>query len=240
MGYAERTVAPGIEVWHHSGPAGPQRILPDGCLDLILLRGRLVVAGPDLRARVVPASAPTEPATGVRLHAGRAPALLGVPADELRERTVELADLWGSERARRLTERVAERPARELARWATTGDSADRLGTVVRELLGQGLSVGEVADAVGYSTRQLHRRLLPVIGYGPQHLGRVLRLGRAVALADGGRTWVEVARGAGYSDQAHLAREVHDLTGVTPTRLRHGRVRSVQDTDGDDSLASAT
>lgn len=85
------------------------------------------------------------------------------------------------------------------------------------------------ADALGYSPRQLQRRALPVFGYGPQHLGRVLRLGRAVARADRGRGWAEAAGHAGFADQAHLARDVRALTGLTPTALRRERVRSLQD-----------
>ncbi len=228
MAYVERTVAPGVEVWHHTGSTGDQRILPDGCMDLILLGERLVVAGPDTSARVHRDGTP-QPVTGVRLHAGRGPLLLGVPAHELRDRTVPLEDIWGAARARALTARVGEDPAAGLAAWAGAGHADNPFAELVHRLLDRGRSVGEVADAVGYSPRQLHRRLLPVIGYGPQHLGRVLRLVRAVTDADTGRPWSEVAQRAGFVDQAHLVRDLRALAGVTPTQLRAERVRSVQD-----------
>ena len=70
MAYVERTVAPGIEVWRSTGPVGQQRILPDGCMDLILAEENLLVAGPDTAARVHHDADPG-PVTGVRLHAGR-------------------------------------------------------------------------------------------------------------------------------------------------------------------------
>lgn len=229
MAYDERTVAQGIEVWRsRTGSAGAQRILPDGCMDLILADGRLRVVGPDTSARVHRITEP-QTVTGVRLHAGRAPALLGVPADELRDRTVPLEDLWGDRRARLLTAQVAERPAPALAAWACEARTVDPFGGRVRDLLDRGRTVAEVADALGYSPRQLHRRLLPVFGYGPQQLSRVLRLVRAVADADTGRRWSDVAHRAGFVDQAHLLREVRALAGVTPTELRRERVRSVQD-----------
>jgi AraC-like DNA-binding protein len=227
MGYAERTVAPGIEVWRNAASTGQQRILPDGCIDLVLIDERLFVAGPDTSARVHLAVAP-DPVTGVRLHAGRGPLLLGVPADELRDRTVPLEDVWGSARARALTEKVGAHPEAALADWATSS-AGDPFGELVHGLLDRGSSVAQVAEAVGYSPRQLHRRLLPLFGYGPQQLGRVLRLLRAVAAADTGLAWSEVAQRAGYVDQAHLVREMRALAGATPTVLRAERVRSVQD-----------
>jgi AraC-like DNA-binding protein len=228
MAYDERTVAPGIEVWRSTGRTAPYRILPDGCMDLILADGRLLVAGPDTSARVHRRAEPGT-ATGVRLHAGRGPALLGLPADELRDHTVRLEDVWGDRRARVLTEQVSERPVPALTTWACAARTVDPFGERVHALLDRGTPVGDVADAVGYSARQLHRRLLPVFGYGPQHLRRVLRLMRAVAAADTGSRWSDVAQRAGFTDQAHLVREVRALTGVTPSELRRERVRSFQD-----------
>lgn len=225
--YAERWVATGVEVWTSSGAVGEQRILPDGCLDLIFDGVRVLVAGPDTVARVHVSSVAT-PRCAVRLHAGLGPALLGVPADELGDRAVSLDEVWPDARARRLTERVAVDPTTILAAWAGRVEP-DPFGQRLCTLLAAGRSVAEAADRLGYSTRQLHRRTLPAFGYGPQHLIRVLRLGRAVAVADSGCGWAEVAAAVGYADQAHLSHDVRDLTGITPTALRSERVRSVQD-----------
>ena len=41
--------APGVEVWRSTGRAGPTRVLPDGCLDLLFDGRRLLVAGPGHR-----------------------------------------------------------------------------------------------------------------------------------------------------------------------------------------------
>jgi AraC-like DNA-binding protein len=80
--------------------------------------------------------------------------------------------------------------------------------------LREGRSVRSAADRSGLSERQLHRRCLPLFGYGPKTLGRVLRFDRALALARSGRPFAEVAADAGYADQAHLSREVRALAGV--------------------------
>jgi AraC-like DNA-binding protein len=227
MTYDEHPIVPGVEVWTSTGAVGEQRILPDGCLDLIFDGTELLVAGPDSTARVH-VSGTASRMTGVRLHAGRGPVLLGVPADELSDRSVPLDGVWGSASARELTERVAEGPVSALGEWARRVDP-DPFGFRLRALLASGRSVAAAADALGWSTRQLQRRTLPVFGYGPQHLRRVLRLLRAVDDADRGLAWTDVAQRAGFADQAHLARDVKALTGVTPTQLRRERVRSVQD-----------
>ena len=82
-----------------------------------------------------------------------------------------------------------------------------------------GADVAGLADALGTTTRTLHRRSLPVFGYGPQHLGRILRLQRALARARAGTPWAEVAATEGFADQPHLVREVRALAGTTPSAL---------------------
>jgi AraC-like DNA-binding protein len=97
--------------------------------------------------------------------------------------------------------------------------SPDPIGPAVLRLTRAGASVAGIADRVGFSARQLHRRCLPVFGYGPRRLGRVLRLGAAIEAVRAGKALVEVAGDCGYADQAHLTREVRALAGTTPTGL---------------------
>ncbi|GAA2428965.1 helix-turn-helix transcriptional regulator [Streptomyces pulveraceus] len=213
----------GATVWTLSVPAGSVHpVLPDGCMDLLWIDGRLLVAGPDTRA-----ATPSAPAggrcAGIRFAPGTAPALLGVPAHELRDRRVELADLWPGDRVRVLTERVAEAPdpagaleAVALRRAAETGPP-DPLMRYVADRLGAGRSVADTAHRAGLGARQLHRRSLAAFGYGPKTLARVLRLQRALALARSGTPYAEAAVEAGCTDQAHLAREMRDLAGTTLT-----------------------
>ncbi|MFJ9786304.1 helix-turn-helix domain-containing protein [Amycolatopsis sp. NPDC101161] len=80
-------------VWR-SASTGPKRIVPDGCLDLVAGDGGVFIAGPDTAAW----SSLTRPGAvlrGVRFKPGHAPAVLGVAADELRDRRVSLGELWG-------------------------------------------------------------------------------------------------------------------------------------------------
>jgi AraC-like DNA-binding protein len=217
------TVVPQVVLWRRTVASAPKPslILPDGCLDLLWDGQRLFVAGPDTTARWHQ-NPDLATYTALRFYGGTGPGLLGVPADELRDQTVGFEELRGSAEARRLIEQVAADPARTLTTWLVEHASEqpmDPLGPRVFAMATAGRSVEQMADRVGLSVRQLHRRCQPLFGYGPRHLTRVLRLIRAVTEAAAGRPLAEVAVGSGYYDQAHLSREVRALAGTTPTGL---------------------
>ncbi|MZD05153.1 helix-turn-helix domain-containing protein [Streptomyces sp. SID5785] len=224
--YRERACpVPGAVLWTRTARPGESgSVLPDGCMDLIWSEGRLFVAGPDTRAhRAGPEE--TRRYAGVRFAPGTAPGYLGVPAHELRDRRVDLADLWTASEARRITERIdaAADPGAALAAEAVriagaAGPPDPLLGHVVAALEA-GSSVAGTAAATGLGPRGLHRRSLAAFGYGPRTLGRVLRLQRALALVRAGVPLAETAARAGYTDQSHLTRDVRELTGRTPGRL---------------------
>ena len=224
MPYEERpTGLPGTVLWQQRAGAAPTpaRILPDGCLDLIWDGTRLFVAGPDTAARWHSSPARASYAA-LRFAGGTGPALLGVPADELRDRSPALDELWPAACVRRLSEQVAADPAAALQAWTAAQlvtREVDVLGRRVVALAATGTPVAVMADRLGLSPRQLHRRCLPLFGYGPRLLARVLRLQRALAQARTPTPLVRIAADCGYVDQAHLSREVRALAGTTPTVL---------------------
>ncbi|KIE28844.1 AraC family transcriptional regulator [Streptomyces sp. MUSC 125] len=186
-------------------------------MDLLWSEGRLLVAGPDTGPWVP--GAPARTWEGIRFFPGTAPALLGVPADELRDRRVELADLWPAARVRRLRDAIAAAPCAATALEDLALDRAARSATpdpMLHQLvqrLDEGRPVATTADELGIGVRQLHRRCRSAFGYGPKMLARILRLQRALALARSGTPYAETANRAGYADQPHLAREVLQLAG---------------------------
>ncbi|MGW1778069.1 helix-turn-helix domain-containing protein [Streptomyces sp. NPDC002143] len=195
-------------------------VLPDGCMDLLWSEGRLLVAGPDTRPHV-PAGPPV-PWAGIRLFPGTAPALLGVPAHELRDRRVELADLWPVSEVRRLSARIASAPHPTTALESLALERAAGPDPALRRLvtaLAAGHAVAATADELGLGARQLHRRSLAAFGYGPKTLARILRLQRALALAWAGVPYADTAARAGYADQAHLSRDIREFTGLTLREL---------------------
>ncbi|EST36312.1 hypothetical protein N566_16500, partial [Streptomycetaceae bacterium MP113-05] len=109
----------------------------------------------------------------------------------------------------------------ETVTWSR--EAPDPLCAPLVTALRRGVGVAEAADAAGLSERQLRRRALDAFGYGPKTLARVLRMRRALQLAESGAPFAQVAVVTGYADQAHLAREVRALTGRPLSRLLERR-----------------
>ncbi|MEU2711664.1 AraC family transcriptional regulator [Streptomyces sp. NPDC007205] len=217
----------GAVVWTNTPEgAGGGPVLPDGCMDLLWSEGRLLVAGPDTGPYVP--EGPSRFWADVRFFPGTAPALLGVPAHELRDLRAELADLWPAARVRRLRDRVEAAPDPATALEDIALEQAERTAAPdplmhrLVERLDEGRPVSATAAELGIGTRTLHRRCLGAFGYGPKTLARILRLQRALALARSGTPYAETAVRAGYADQPHLAREVRELTGIPLGKLLGG------------------
>src|SRR5437764_4811991 len=92
-------------LWTRRGPPA-DRVLPDGCVDIVWTGESLIVAGPATQA-VVPEIPANATKIGVRFRTGAAARALGLPAADLRDETVPLEAIWGA-RGRELTERAAE------------------------------------------------------------------------------------------------------------------------------------
>lgn len=193
-------------------------------MDIIWSAGSLFVAGPDTHAHVVPGRA-GDVSVGLRFAPGVAPTVLGVPADRLLDRREPLDAIWG----RLDTERIGDAltSSRDLPavlelvavhRLRTTGPAPSYLPTIVA-MLDRGASIEDVADAVGFSARQLQRHCTAAFGYGPKTLSRIRRMNRAIELAGRASSLAHAAAAAGYADQSHMSRDIKDIAGVTMTTL---------------------
>jgi AraC-like DNA-binding protein len=205
---------PHVVAWRNSAPPGGSatRVLPDGCLDIIWDTGSVYVAGPDTVAEVSTAPPGTR-LFALRFGAATGPPVLGVPAGELTDRLVPLADLWPAAEVRRIAEAadpMAALEAAALRRWQGLDPAMAALAAGARA----GRPVGAIADSLGLSARHLQRRCSAAFGYGPKTLSRILRLQRALGLARAGLPFAQVSVTAGYADQAHLSRDVRALAGV--------------------------
>lgn len=222
--YRERTVAPLAVLWRRTVAAEAERtrILPDGCLDLLWTDDQLVVAGPDPAARWHDSPSDSR-YVGLRLFGGLGAAAVDVPAVDLVGRSVALEDVLPARQARALADRVREAPEAALQDWVRRRLARlDPTGPRVLAMARAGLAVRAMADELGCSSRQLQRRTVPLFGYGPRRLGRIVRLQTAIQQLRAGTALSVTAALSGYADQAHLTRETRALTGTTPGALRGG------------------
>jgi AraC-like DNA-binding protein len=92
---------------------------------------------------------------------------------------------------------------------------------VERLVVDPNVRVQPVARELAWSERQLRRRLRDALGTCPRELRRRARFSSACAEAarKAPATWAALAARAGYSDQAHLAREFRAYAGVPATTV---------------------
>ncbi len=225
--YAYRELPASLELhhaiaclWVRHG-SGPVRVLPDACADIIWRRGEgAIVAGPDTgpwHAR----AAPGELVVGVRFRPGAGGPALGIPLSELRDRRIAISELDLDPREELHGDADPGAVTRLLgaaaARLVLAGPPDGAVQAAVVRLLDPTQRVEALAADLGFSERQLRRRFLASVGYGPKILQRVLRL--RLFLAGERHDLARAALDAGYADQAHLARECLRLTGLNPSRL---------------------
>jgi AraC-like DNA-binding protein len=229
VSYREHRVTGGLErwvecAWTREGPDGRERIVPDGCMDLVWsAAGGLLAVGPNTTAFLAPLRNGAS-VVGVRFHPGAAPPLFGVPAPALLDARESAHKLWG-DAAKRLEEQLAQaQTATERARLLVAFLS--NRATVEPEPLvraaAQRLESGRVAaiaEELAVSERHLRRLVSEHVGYGPKLLARVLRLRAALARVRAGAELAEVAYATGYADQAHFSNDCRELAGVPPGRF---------------------
>jgi AraC-like DNA-binding protein len=193
-------------------------IFPDGCVDLVWHGTRVVVAGP-ATGPVDPSIAVGDRVSGVRFRLGVAGTALGLPAAELTDSTVPLAEVWGPWVDERVA--VGEMPALlAIVRERLRGVPVDPLARAAAlSMATPGTRVDALGDQLGVSERQLRRRFTEAVGYGPKTLARILRFQRFLELVPNGDDLARLALSAGYADQAHLTRESRRLAGRTPLEL---------------------
>ena len=172
---------------------------------------------------------------GAVLRPGASLALFGVSAAELAGRHTPLADLWGPDAAALHDQLAAGHDATArlacLCRFLQRRVShAATLPAALRDAL-DALSQPEPAlapriDALVRAGSISHRgfiaRFRHATGLGPKRYARLMRLrGLLQAMArTPGASLADLALQCGYSDQAHMAREFRDMTGLTPSGYR--------------------
>ena len=207
-----------------SVPSKPSLIVPDGCMDLIVIDSRVVVAGADSTARIfrsASTSGEAQPVVGLRFDPGVLPQLLATSAAELADAVTPLdAVVTAGSRTTvpELGPGVGQRHLLDIAEMLTARADIDSAPLELARLLGVREEspvpdIAEVAAQFAYSPRQMRRLSAAWFGYGPKHLSKVLRWQAARALIDAGSTRTAAATATGYADAAHLWRDEKSLLG---------------------------
>jgi AraC-like DNA-binding protein len=237
--YSERLAAPELathvgSVWVLEVGAGggvyEHRTVPNGSVEISYALGsdRVEVSGPQ-RGPSVARVAPGTTVVGIRLRPGAASSVLGPPASELVDLRAGMDELWGPGAAT-LAGRLGEEDepssalrllGDELTRRVAQATGPDPLvaGAVARMHPRRSGRLADLASDLYVSPRQLQRRFVATLGFGPKRFERILRFQGFLALTQGRHPRLglaRLARLAGYADQAHLTREAAALTGLTP------------------------
>ena len=222
----------------------PERILPDGCIELVLnfgarfsqhsgdalaLQPRNFLVGQMTGPIMISPGGPVQ-VLGIRFHPGGTVPFLRLPLHEITDEVVELGSL--SSRFESELLRVASESASLaakissiesfLTRRAMSHDHDARLLMLAARIVDSGgsMSVDQLAVDAGLSSRQLERRFLREIGLGPKLLGRIIRFQQVFrAVEQGQSAWATLAIECGYYDQAHLIRDFNQFAQQTPAVL---------------------
>jgi AraC-like DNA-binding protein len=234
-----------LEGAHAVGHAAPERILPDGCVEIILnfaapfsaidqngkseIQPRHFLVGQMTRPMLIAPSGEVQ-LIGIRFHPGGTFPFIDTPIYDTVDSVIELGTL-------------SCRLERELLTAANDGsEMPDRIGALQIVLSNRlraskreprllaltakivqtaGLvSLDELAAQASMSPRQLRRRFLDEVGIGPKLLCRLLRFQLVFAAANKEENdWASVAFDCGYYDQSHLIRDFRQFANETPAAL---------------------
>jgi AraC-like DNA-binding protein len=174
---------------------------------------------------------------GIQFTPGGAYPFFAPPAHELRDMHVPLDAVWGA-RVPEFCDRLRDAPTSHarfllLEQWLLhyavrplARHPAVEYALQALHPLSGPWSIGQIVEEAGLS----HRRFIEVfrreVGFTPSEHWRLRRF-LEVARHTHGRqsaSWANLAVQMGYSDQAHLIREFHTFSGLSPRaylRLRH-------------------
>ncbi len=165
------------------------------------------------------------------LHPDQARQVLGVPLSELTGSIVSLEDLLTSHESG-FVDHVANLPTwaqrtEAVERWVglrwVRGRRPDpRIAGALRtiERTAGNVEIGAIQARAELSRPHLVRLFREHVGVPPKLFARLRRFEEIQSrVREGVRSWAELAAELGFSDQAHLSREVRALSGHTPTAL---------------------
>lgn len=81
------------------------------------------------------------------------------------------------------------------------------------------LRIASLAQRYNWSRHRLWHRFTDQIGVSPKRVAKIARFDRAIIAIHSGKQLSRVAFECGYADQAHMSREIKELSGRSPTAI---------------------
>lgn len=239
-------------IWDWDMPADAfryERILPTPCTGLIinLLEDETrvyrddvarhctrasgsVIGGPYRQSWIIDTAEQVR-VMGVNFRPGGAHALLGMSAEELAQRDINLEDMFGAH-ARQLRERLLETasPTERLAlleQWLRrlkeqpSWDAAILHAVAILARVPDVPSIERAQRDSGYSAHRFGLLFRRHVGMTAKQYARLMRFRAVVDMAHAEQQldWARIAAEGGYCDQAHLSHEFRRFSGITPTEF---------------------
>jgi len=228
-----------------TGPlAGRERILPNGCVQIVinLARGYIqdcgegerrmpasLIVGARTAYEIVDRSDMAELA-GILFHPAGFARFAGDAADLFTNGYAALEDVWGS-KAGRLRECMGEAltPETKLAAMEGFLVNAFPRANAAHPMVNFAVnhiarspriaSVAELAGQTGWSARRLSQVFREQVGLTPKQWCRIQRFQRALRRLHAGAdiAWSDLALDCGYYDQSHFANEFRAFSGIDAT-----------------------
>lgn len=158
--------------------------------------------------------------------------ILNIPASQLNNKVIPLAELFGAAgvtlqrdiaASDKLSEKISymEDFVRKMANCHRP--AGDPLVTIALDCIQRHkglMPIQQLTDIIGCQPRQLERKFDTAIGISPKHLCNIVRVHAFIKLlqSDDTPNLTGYAYESGYYDQAHLIREFKKITGLTPSQ----------------------
>ena len=221
-----------------------ERILPDGCVEIVLnfaapfaqhtgdttnVQPRNFIVGQMTGPMLITPTGPVQ-LIGIRFHPGGTAPFFRLPIHELTNDVVELAAFARALGTKLLAESVhlpqladkvfaIEKALTRVLQASKNDLRVLRIAARIVQSSGM-IPIDNLADESGLSSRQLERRFRAEVGVGPKLLSRILRFQQVFRAVDANEpAWPIVALDCGYYDQAHLIKDFRQFAQQTPAVL---------------------
>ena len=224
----------------------PERILPDGCTEIVFHLGDpfeqhhqdgtterqpMAMLVGQMRRHLLIQPTGKVSVLGVRFWPGGAYPFLQIPQHEITGRVLDLDTILGGF-ASELHSRIADAASAAerfrlvekvlLTRLSKVRQPDDRLSKAIELIFQTGgcLPMDALATTIGINSRGLDRTFNTRVGIPPKTLSRIIRFQQVFKMLEqqnADPNWPQIALGCGYYDQSHFIKEFKAFAGKEPT-----------------------